>query len=166
MKKGRKTRKGRPLKGSVKRVRTSFTLTPGQVSWLKDQARASGRSKSEVLSAVIDEAHLVRSDSSSTLQLRFHISKIALELICRRYHIKKLMAFGSILRPDFSPESDIDLLVVFKRGHAPGFFTISRIEKELSKLLDGRKVDIRTKSELSPYFRSEVIDEAEVLYAA
>ena len=76
------------------------------------------------------------------------------------------MAFGSILRPDFSPESDIDLLVVFKRGHAPGFFTISRIEKELSKLLDGRKVDIRTKSELSPYFRSEVIDEAEVLYAA
>ena len=81
---------------------------------------------------------------------------------CRRHYVRKLALFGSILRPDFRPDSDIDVLVEFERGHVPGlaFFTM---EEELSTLL-GRKVDPNTPAGLSPYFRDEVLHEAVTLY--
>lgn len=84
---------------------------------------------------------------------------------CRKHHIRRLALFGSVLRDDFRPESDIDVLVEFDPGHIPGLFGIARLEQELSALLEGRKVDLRTPEDLSRYFRDDVLREAEVQYA-
>jgi predicted nucleotidyltransferase len=84
---------------------------------------------------------------------------------CRRNHIRKLSLFGSVLRGDFGPASDVDVLVEFETGHVPGFFRLFDLEKELSSLFDGRKVDLRTPEDLSRHFRNEVVAKAEVQYA-
>ena len=83
---------------------------------------------------------------------------------CKRNHIRKLSLFGSALRGDFRPGSDIDVLVEFETGHVPGlnFFTM---EIELSQLL-GQKVDLNTPQFLSRYFRDQVLAESEALYVA
>ena len=86
---------------------------------------------------------------------------------CRRWDIRQLEAFGSILRDDFRPDSDIDFLYTpgprFRRDQAYGPWMRNNMAEELSELL-GRKVDLNTAKDLSPYFRQEVLDEAEVLY--
>jgi predicted nucleotidyltransferase len=81
---------------------------------------------------------------------------------CRRHHIRRLALFGSVLRDDFSTESDVDVLVEFEPGHVPGlaFFTM---ERELSEIV-GRKVDLNTPQFLSRYLRDRVETEAEVQY--
>jgi predicted nucleotidyltransferase len=84
---------------------------------------------------------------------------------CRRHHIRQLALFGSVLRADFRPDSDIDVLVEFERGRTPGLITMAAIEIELSGIL-GRKVDLRTAGDLSRYFRDEVVRTAEVKYSA
>jgi uncharacterized protein len=84
---------------------------------------------------------------------------------CHEKHIRRLAIFGSALRPDFCPESDIDVLVEFEADHIPGLFGIARLERELSMLFNGRKVDLRTPEDLSRYFRQQVLEEAEVQYA-
>lgn len=84
---------------------------------------------------------------------------------CRKHHIRKLSLFGSVLRDDFRPDSDVDVLVEFKEGHAVGLIRFSGMELELSELL-GRKVDLLTAGFLSPYFRDEVMAEAEAQYAS
>ena len=83
---------------------------------------------------------------------------------CRRHHIRRLALFGSALREDFGPTSDLDLLVEFEAEHTPGlaFFAM---QEELSRML-GRTVDLNTPRSLSRYFRDRVLGEAEVLYAA
>ncbi len=83
---------------------------------------------------------------------------------CKRNHIRKLALFGSVLRKDFGPDSDVDVLVDFQPGHAVGYLAIAGMERELSDLM-GRKVDLRTPGELSPYFRDEVVRSAVVQYA-
>jgi len=87
-----------------------------------------------------------------------------IEKFCRKHHIRRLALFGSALREDFGPDSDIDLLVEFAPNHIPGFIRLAGMEIELSELL-GRKVDMRTPEDLSRYFRKEVVDSAEVQYA-
>lgn len=84
---------------------------------------------------------------------------------CRQRHIRRLAFFGSVLRADFSPHSDIDVLVEFEPAHVPGLFGMARMERELSTLFGGRKVDLRTPEDLSRYFRDDVLKEAEVQYA-
>ena len=83
---------------------------------------------------------------------------------CRRHHIRRLALFGSVLRDDFGPESDVDVLVEFERGHTPGLAFFS-IQDELSNLI-GRRVDLNTPGFLSRYFRDRVLSEAEDLYVA
>ncbi len=85
-----------------------------------------------------------------------------LESFCRKHHISKLAFYGSVTRADFSPGSDVDVLVDFETGHVPGlaFFTM---QNELSRLL-GRKVDLHTPGDLSSRFRDTVVSEAEVRY--
>lgn len=83
---------------------------------------------------------------------------------CGRHHIRKLAFFGSVLREDFGPDSDVDVLVEFEPGHVPGLAFFS-MENELSEIL-GRKVDLNTPQFLSRYFREEVLAEAQVQYAA
>jgi predicted nucleotidyltransferase len=84
---------------------------------------------------------------------------------CRRNHIRKLSLFGSVLRDDFGPKSDVDVLVEFEPNHKPSLFGLSNMELELSKILGGRKVDLRTPEDLSRYFRREVLDSAQIQYA-
>jgi hypothetical protein len=82
--------------------------------------------------------------------------------LCLRNHIRRLALFGSILREDFGPQSDVDVLVEFEPGQTPGFDFI-RIQDNLSEIL-GRPVDLHTPLSLSKYFRDEILREAEVLY--
>lgn len=92
------------------------------------------------------------------------IQKSKIADFCKRHHIQRLAIYGSALRSDFSPESDIDVLVDFAPGHTPGFFKLFEMESELSSLFGGRKVDLRTPQDLSLYFRDRVIEGAEVQY--
>ena len=85
---------------------------------------------------------------------------------CKQNCIRRLSLFGSVLRDDFGSDSDIDFLVEFERGKVPGLIRLSRMERELSEILGGRKVDLRTPEDLSKYFREEVLARAEVQYAA
>lgn len=95
---------------------------------------------------------------------RIAIRKDEIAAFCRRHHIRRLALFGSVLREDFTPESDVDVLVEFESGHTPGLAIIA-MQDELAAIV-GRKVDLSTQACLSPYFRQEVLDEAEVLYDA
>lgn len=92
------------------------------------------------------------------------VSKAALAAFCREHGIKRLAIFGSALRGDFGPESDVDLLVEFEPDRIPGLLGIAGMEIELSELFDGRKVDLRTPEDLSPYFRQDVLSIAEDQY--
>jgi hypothetical protein len=87
-----------------------------------------------------------------------------LQVFCRKHHIRRLALFGSVLRDDFGPESDIDVLVEFEPGHVPGL-SFFAMQDELSQIL-GRKVDLNTAGFLSRHFRDEVISEARDLYVA
>ena len=82
---------------------------------------------------------------------------------CRRSHICRLSVFGSALRDDFAPDSDVDVLVEFEKGYEPGFAFFS-MQDELSEII-GRKIDLNTPGFLSRYFRDDVIKRAEVQYA-
>jgi predicted nucleotidyltransferase len=98
------------------------------------------------------------------MKARIKIPKEKLAEFCRRNHIRKLAFFGSVLRDDFTHESDVDVLVEFEPGTRVGlrFFGM---ERELSEIL-GHKVDLNTPGFLGKYFRDKVIAEAEVLYDA
>ena len=95
---------------------------------------------------------------------RIEIPRDRVAEFCRRHHIRKLALFGSVLRDDFQPTSDVDVLVEFEPDFVPGleFFTL---ESELGEIL-GRKVDLNTPAFLSIYFRDRTLAEAEVEYVA
>jgi hypothetical protein len=84
---------------------------------------------------------------------------------CRRNGIRKLALFGSVLTERFTGSSDVDVLVEFRPQERVGFFRLADIEEELSRLLGGRKVDLRTPLDLSRYFRDEVVRDALFVYA-
>ena len=96
--------------------------------------------------------------------MKVHLPKDKIADFCRCHHIRKLAVFGSVLHGDSRPDSDLDILVEFEPGHVPGLAFFG-MEQELSELL-GRKADLNTLQFLSPYFRDEVLAEAEVQYAA
>ncbi|MFP4500357.1 MAG: nucleotidyltransferase family protein [Candidatus Hydrogenedentota bacterium] len=96
---------------------------------------------------------------------RIALPEDALAEFCRRHHIRRLAFFGSVLRDDFGPESDVDVLVEFEPGHCVGLIPFAGMENELSDLI-GRKVDLTTPAGLSPYFRDEALAEAETHYVA
>jgi uncharacterized protein len=93
----------------------------------------------------------------------FTITKDQIAEFCRHHYIRRMAIFGSVLRDDFNPDSDVDILVEFKEGHEPGFAFFA-MQEELSQLI-GRQVDLNTPNFLSRYFRDEVINNAEVIYA-
>jgi predicted nucleotidyltransferase len=86
--------------------------------------------------------------------------------LCRKHHIRRLSLFGSVLLGEDRPDSDVDLLVEFEPGKSPGLLGLAAIETELSALLGGRAVDLRTAQDLSRHFRSEVVSKAKEQYAA
>jgi len=89
-----------------------------------------------------------------------------LRRFCERHGIRRLSLFGSRRKGTARADSDIDLLVEFEPGKKPGLLALAAMEEELSALLAGRRVDLRTPEELSRYFRDEVLRTAEVQYAA
>lgn len=98
------------------------------------------------------------------MRLKISVDEAAVADFCRRHQITRLAFFGSVLRDDFGEESDVDVLVEFAPGQAPGweFFDM---QQELSSLL-GHKVDMNTAGDLSPHFRNDVVREAETQYVA
>ncbi len=97
---------------------------------------------------------------------RLPLDHEALAQLCRRHGIRRLSLFGSVLKGTDRPDSDVDLLVEFEPGAIPGLLGMAAIEAELSALLGGRRVDLRTAEDLSRYFRGEVERTAEVQFAA
>jgi hypothetical protein len=87
-----------------------------------------------------------------------------LAALCRRHHVCRLSLFGSVLREDFGPQSDVDVLVEFDPGRTPGL-AFFRLEEELSVLL-GRRVDLNTRASLSRHFRDRVLFDAHHVYVA
>jgi uncharacterized protein len=85
--------------------------------------------------------------------------------ICRRYHVRRLALFGSVLRDDFRPDSDVDLLVAFEPEARVGFVTLSRMQRELSELFK-RPVDLVPMDGLKPVIRESVLSSAQNVYAA
>ena len=90
------------------------------------------------------------------------VSQEALERLCRRYRVRRLALFGSVLREDFGAESDLDVLAEFEPGHTPGLAFV-RLQRELSELM-GARVDLHTYKSLSRYFRDEVLEDSQPLY--
>ncbi|HWE38768.1 MAG TPA: nucleotidyltransferase family protein [Isosphaeraceae bacterium] len=88
----------------------------------------------------------------------------ALADFCRHHHIRRLAPFGSVLRDDFGPDSDVDVLVAFHPGHSPGLATFD-IEDELSRLLGGRRVDLVKEHVLNPRLRDRILASARVQYS-
>lgn len=99
------------------------------------------------------------------MSARIQIDRNRVADFCRRHQVRRLALFGSVLRDDFRPDSDVDVLVEFEPDSRAGLFELARMEAELAELV-GRKVDLRTPAELSRYFRDEVVAGAETQYAA
>ena len=97
--------------------------------------------------------------------VRIAVDREKIAEFCRHNHIRRLAFFGSVLRDDFRPDSDVDVLVEFEPAHVPGLFGIAHMERELSGIFGGRKADLRTAEDLSRYFRQDVLRQAEVQYA-
>lgn len=94
------------------------------------------------------------------------IPRSALQEFCKKHHIRRLLLFGSVLREDFGPESDIDVLVEFDPHHVPGLIGLAGMELELSRLFGGRKVDLNTPGFFRPELRARILEEARVQYDA
>ena len=90
------------------------------------------------------------------------VTPAQIKVFCQKHHIRSLSFFGSVVRDDFGPHSDIDIFVEFEPGHIPGY-NFFLIEDELSQLL-GRKVDLQTANFLSREVRQTALSEAVVAY--
>jgi len=95
---------------------------------------------------------------------RLEIPEDRLADFCRRHHIRKLAVFGSVLRDDFRPDSDVDVLIQFEPGHVVGLDIID-VEEELSQLLGGHKIDLVNEKYLNRRLRPRILAEAKVQYA-
>lgn len=99
------------------------------------------------------------------MTLHVSVNPTVLADFCRRYHIRQLSFFGSVLRDDFGPESDVDVLVEFDPAHIPGFIGLGQMQDELSRLLGQRRVDLVTEKFLNRRMRRRVLESAQVAYA-
>ena len=98
-----------------------------------------------------------------TLHIRVDQDKVA--EFRRRHHIRKFAFFGSVLRDDFRPDSDVDVLIEFDPEYRLGLFELMRMQQEFSDMI-GREADFRTPEDLGRYMRDRVVSESEVQYAA
>ncbi len=96
---------------------------------------------------------------------RINIQKDRIAEFCKRNHIRRLSFLGSVLREDFGPSSDVDVLVEFEPGARVGLIRLSGLELELGHIV-GRKVDLNTPGFLSKYYRDQILGEAKVQFVA
>jgi predicted nucleotidyltransferase len=97
------------------------------------------------------------------VQPRIDIPPDRLAALCRRHRIQRLSLFGSVMRDDFGPSSDVDMLVEFEAGHSPGWEIVD-IEQEFSALFGGRKVDMVNPKYLNRHLKDRVLGEAVLQY--
>lgn len=97
------------------------------------------------------------------LNIKLELPLDEIVAFCQRHPIRKLSLFGSVLRDDFGPDSDVDVLVEFEPGAKVGYFELADMMFELEDVI-GRKVDLLTPAALSQYFRQKVLDTAQVIY--
>jgi predicted nucleotidyltransferase len=116
-------------------------------------------------SPATDNGRLVSDTRKSMAVAHVEIPEAEIASMCQRNGIRRLALFGSVLTDRFSESSDIDVLVEFRPQERVGFFRLADIESELSQLLGGRKIDLRTPMDLSRHFRAEVQENARVVYA-
>jgi predicted nucleotidyltransferase len=93
------------------------------------------------------------------------IPKQEIALICQKWNIQNLSLFGSVLRDDFTPTSDIDILIEFQTGKTIGFLKLHQLEQELSKIFNGRAIDLVTLKSINHRLCKRILAEAEVYYA-
>ncbi len=124
------------------------------------------KKKAAARPTAVRETQAIYASSLFAANSRIAVTQGDIATFCRRHHIQRLSLFGSVLREDFRPDSDVDVLVEFEPGYVPGLFKMSDMAVELSALFGGHRVDLRTPSELSRYFRDRVMKEAKVQYAA
>ena len=150
--------------GRLEQAGLLVSITEGRQKYYRaDRKSPLFRDIRALLSHLPSVQTAVRPDSSAVLSRRLKINRPELTGFCRVNNIQKLALFGSVLRDDFKPESDIDVLVEFQPGKTPGFLKLAGMEEELSGIIGGRKVDLRTPQDLSPHFRGRVMTEAKVL---
>ena len=99
------------------------------------------------------------------MSLRIQVDTEQIRDFCRRHHIRKFAFFGSVLRDDFRPDSDVDVLIEFEPDFRLGLFDLIRMQQEFSRII-GREADFRTPDDLGRFIRDRVIAESEVQYAA
>ncbi len=99
------------------------------------------------------------------MSLHIPVDREQIADFCRRHHIRTFAVFGSVLREDFRPDSDVDVLIEFEPEHIPGLLRLMSMQLEFSQMI-GREADFRTPRDLGVHFRDQVVQEAEVLYAA
>jgi uncharacterized protein len=140
--------------GYIRRAKGA-TAPPGGIDGPSEEDRACGWGR---------EAPQGHSAEMTESRIRIDVPRDRVVEFCRRHHVRRLAFFGSVLRDDFTPQSDVDVLVEFEPGKTPGlaFFAM---QDELSTIL-GRRVDLNTPQDLSKYFRDEVLTEAQDLYVA
>ena len=105
------------------------------------------------------------SHTEESMTVHIEIPEPEIAQVCQRNRIRKLALFGSVLTDHFSESSDIDVLVEFQPNAHVGFFRLADIENELSRLFGGRRVDLRTRMDLSRHFREQVVRDALAIYA-
>ena len=155
------TRRGRPSLGDQVRARTSFTLSPEAVSALGVLARKRGKSASRV----VEELILGQPAASDRVWGRIRVPRAKLAKFFGKYGIERAWLFGSVLRPDFKPGSDIDILVNFKKNACEGYFQFMKIQQELEGLM-GRPVDLLEERLLdNPIRREEILSTRHEIYA-
>ena len=96
--------------------------------------------------------------------LQIEIPAVEIDEFCRRNHIRRLAFFGSVLRSDFTRDSDVDVLIEFKPNHVPGLIGLAGLELELSAILGGRTVDLNTPGFFRPSLRKQILSKAVVQY--
>ena len=92
------------------------------------------------------------------------VERDELNEFCRSHHIQRLLVYGSAVREDFGPDSDVDILVEFEDGHVPGLIGLADLEIQLSRIFDNRKVDLTTPGFFRPVLRKRVLDDAVAQY--
>lgn len=152
-------RRGRPLDGDEKKVRTSLTLSPTVLKWLDIQSGLRSLSKSQILEQLIFSA--IQHPQKFLTKPNFSLEKIY--YFCGKHKIRKFAIFGSILTANFKEDSDVDILVEFD-DWTPSLFEMAKLETELSQIFDSRKIDLRTPQDLSSHFRAKVIKESQIIY--
>ena len=132
---------------------------------LRSRRKSHGAGKQRVPGIVHGRGLKISGTKRTMSNSKMAVSRREIANFCHRHRIRRLSFFGSVLRGDFRPGSDVDVLVEFEPGQSVGLMRLAGIERELSELL-GRKVDLNTRGFLSPWFRDQVLKEAEDQYVA